>query len=86
MEMKTILESIDSEITRLQTARTILAGTDTVHRSTVVLPVRRGPGRPKGKVTPIRSSKKVRNISPEGRKRIAEAQKARWAASKKKSA
>jgi hypothetical protein len=72
MEMSTILAAIDAEIQRLQHARTVLSG-DPVGK--------RGPGGPKGSSTaPIR-----RQISPEGRAKIAAAQRARWAKAKKTS-
>jgi hypothetical protein len=70
METSAILAAIDAEIQRLQHARSVLSG-DTV--------ARRGPGRPKGS---SRSPKK-RQLSPEGRAKIAAAQRARWAKRKK---
>lgn len=89
MDTKTILESIDGEISRLQMARTILAGgnNDGWKATAESRLTHRGPGRPKGSgMTGIKSAprKARRTISAEGRKRIADAQKARWASSKKK--
>lgn len=68
MGIPEILKQIDSEIATLQSARSLLAGTG----------VKRG--RP-AKVS--KGPKKKRNLTPEGRKRIAEAVKRRWAAQKK---
>lgn len=66
-----ILATIDEEISRLQQVRALLVsgGTATDHRGS-----RRGrpPGRPAKKAV-------KRKISAEGRKRIAAAQRARWA-------
>ena len=45
-------------------------------------PQRRGPGRPPGKRGPGQPPKKRSNISEEGRQRIAEALRKRWAAKK----
>ncbi len=73
MGTKQIIIEVDAEIARLQQARALLAG-ETVKRS---------PGRPKATVSPI---KKKRNLTPEGRARIAAAVKARWAKAKKKTA
>ncbi len=79
MAHKDVIAEIDKEIARLQQARDILAGSEEV------VAVKRGrkpaakpaatkrPGRPVG-------SKRV--LSAEARKRIADAQKKRWAAQK----
>jgi hypothetical protein len=69
MPIKNILAEIDAEIARLQQARVLLSG-DTV---------KRGLGRPPA--VPIEVKK--RNLSAEGRARIAAAVKARWAKQKK---
>jgi hypothetical protein len=70
-----ILAQIDREIAQLQQARALLAGGGSVVK------VKRGPGRPpKSASAPV---KKKRNLSPEGRRRIAEAVKRRWAEQKK---
>jgi mono/diheme cytochrome c family protein len=68
MELTKILSEIDAEISRLQQAKAILAGET----------VTRGPGRPK-----TAPAKKKRNLTPEGRARIAATVKARWAKQKK---
>lgn len=79
MGVSDILASVDYEIAQLQQARAILSGS--------ALPTKRGVGRPKKGQTAIVAAakpiKKKRNLSPEGRKRIAEAVKRRWAAQKK---
>jgi hypothetical protein len=72
MGLKEILAEIDTEIARLQQARALLAGE-----------TKRGPGRPKSVANVEKLAKKKRNLSPEGRKRIVEAVKRRWAAKKK---
>lgn len=76
MEVSNIIAEIDVQIQKLQQARDLLAGTEDV--------VRRGPGRPKGSkaatpATAASSNGKKRKLSPEGRKRIADAMKRRWA-------
>lgn len=79
MGVSEILASVEFEIAQLQQARAILSGQSAPT-------VKRGVGRPRKAVAAasgaVRPSKK-RNLSPEGRKRIAEAVKRRWAAQKK---
>jgi hypothetical protein len=69
-----IIAEIDNQIAKLQQARALLAGT---------LPERSGRGRPKGsknaKAIPVAAKPAKRKLSPEGRKRIADAMKKRWA-------
>jgi len=75
VEVKDILTELDNEIARLQQARSLLAG--------------EGIGKPSvtaKKAAAVKSSKKGRKLTPEGRKRIAEAMKKRWAEWKKQSA
>ena len=74
MNLPALLSEIDTEISRLQRARTALLALDAV-------PPKRGPGRPKGTVQ--KTAAKKRTLSPEARAKIAAAQKARWAAAKK---
>ena len=79
LRMKTteILSLIDTEIATLKQARALLSGT-------VAESEKKKPGRPKSTPAPAASAKKKkRNLSPEGRARIAEAVKRRWAAQKK---
>ena len=70
-----IIEEIDAEIVRLQRARALL----------VEAPTKRGPGRPRGSVASKATAKVQgkRVMSAEGRAKIAEAQKKRWAAKRK---
>lgn len=75
MEVSGIIAQIDAQIVKLQQARALLAG------STAGLTAR---GRPKGsknaaKVVVVSKKASKRKLSPEGRKRIAEAMKKRWA-------
>jgi hypothetical protein len=82
MGLSEILASVDREIALLQQARTLLSG------GTAAI-IRRRAGRPRKVVAAVAppaaksAKKKKRNLSPEGRKRIAEAVKRRWAAQKK---
>lgn len=83
MAISDILVSIDQDIARLQQARTLLGG------GAVAVP-KKAAGRPKkvatvaemAAKTPAAKPTKKRKLSPEGRKRIAEAVKRRWAAQK----
>lgn len=71
MNTSDILTIIDKEIATLQQARALIAATG-----------KRKPGRPPS--APVaKPKKKKRKMSPEGRARIAAAQRARWAAQKK---
>jgi hypothetical protein len=82
MALKDIVAQIDEEIELLQRARSLLA----VSGISVALPVARR-GRPKknaGTPTLSKPVRKKRNLSPEGRARIAEAVKLRWAKQKAK--
>ena len=86
MEVNRIIAEIDAQILKLQQARALLAGTTTSAART-------GRGRPKGSkntasaapATTPRTPRK-RKLSPEGRKRIADAMKKRWAERRKQSA
>lgn len=84
MALEDVLTQIDQEIAKLQQARAILAGTPDA--------LKQGRGRPKGSknaaaaaetdapaATPAAQKKARRQISPEGRKAIADAMKKRWA-------
>ncbi len=80
MDFDHVIEVIDAEIERLQQARAVLAGTGS----------KRGPGRPKAAAAHKAAASHVahpstrkRRLSPEGRKRIAEAMRKRWAERKK---
>ncbi|MGD0095275.1 MAG: hypothetical protein ABSB60_02195 [Terracidiphilus sp.] len=80
MGVSEILAAIDREIAQLQNARALLSGG--------AAPVtKRKAGRPrKNAAVAVPAAKparrKKRNLTPEGRKRIAEAVKKRWAAQK----
>jgi hypothetical protein len=70
-----ILMQIDREIAQLRHARALLAG-------------KAAPAAKKAKAAPAarKPGRKKRNLSPEGRKRIADAVKRRWAEQKKAAA
>jgi hypothetical protein len=76
MTIDSILSQIDAEIARLTQVRKLLAGSGTV---SITMPNR------KTKSAPAKKTKKTRVLSPEARKRIADAQRKRWAAQKSKS-
>jgi hypothetical protein len=69
MDVNSILASIDEEISRLTAVRQLLAGSDTMKTSP--------------KSSPSKPARKRRRLSAEARKRIADAQRARWAKQKK---
>jgi hypothetical protein len=71
-----IVATIDAEIARLQEVRAVLSGTVTSKRRG------RPPGWPK-KAAPAKAASKKRVISAEGRAKIAEAQRKRWAKAKR---
>ena len=77
MGVSEILVQIDREIAQLQQARALLAGGAVA-----------APKKAKAAAAPVaaagkKPAKKKRNLTPEGRKRIAEAVKRRWAEQKK---
>ena len=79
MEVDRIIAEIDAQISKLQQARELLAGTTPKSG--------KGPGRPKGsKNAKQATAPKKRKLSPEGRKRIADAMKKRWAERRKATA
>jgi hypothetical protein len=73
MNIASIVSAIDQEIARLTTARKLLTGSSSGSVDGIV--TKRRPGRPKAAV----AAPKKRTFSPEGRARIAAAQKRRWA-------
>jgi hypothetical protein len=81
VEVSRIIAEIDAQISKLQQARALLAGT------TAPAP-RAGRGRPKGSknASPATTTPRKRKLSPEGRKRIADAMKRRWAERRKQNA
>jgi len=80
VEVSRIIAEIDAQISKLQQARALLAGTTTPS----------GRGRPKGSKKSASSAAaaapRKRKLSPEGRKRIADAMKKRWAERRKQNA
>ena len=84
MEVSRIIAEIDAQIAKLQQARVLLSGVEAQSTG-------RRPGRPKGSknatTAPVAAKKSAgRQLSPEGRKRIADAMKRRWAERKKTAA
>jgi hypothetical protein len=76
MAIDPILSQIDAEIARLKQVRSLLSGL-----GTIAVPV----AEPAAKKTPAKAGrKKKRVLSPEARKRIADAQRKRWATQKAK--
>jgi len=74
MSIETILAEIDAEIARLTQVRSLLAGSRTISSP-----------RARGKASPATRGKRKRVLSADARKRIADAQRKRWAAQKAKS-
>ncbi len=74
MAIESILAQIDSEIARLTQVRSLLAGSGS--SSATERKTRKGSSS---------KGRKSRVLSPEARKRIADAQRKRWAAQKAKS-
>jgi surface antigen len=83
VQVSRILAEIDAEIAKLQQARALLAPAPSETRT--------GRGRPKGsknasvKAVVVAKTGK-RKLSPEGRKRIADAMRKRWAERRKQNA
>lgn len=75
MQVSQILIEIDNEISRLQQARNLLAGTSA-----------RGPRGSYGTAKKAAKAPGRRKLSPEGRRKIAEAMKRRWAERRKEQA
>lgn len=83
MDVSKILAEIDAKIASLQQARAAILSLEEG------APIKAKRGRPKGsgnKLKAVAVAKKKRNLTPEGRKRIAEAMKRRWAAQRKEDA
>jgi hypothetical protein len=79
MAIESILAQIDAEISRLTQVRSLLANTGTATTKAVAQKAKKAAAKTKSKV------KKTRVLSPEARKRIADAQRKRWAAQKARS-
>ena len=75
MEVSKIIAEIDAQISKLQQARELLSGTATK--------VAKGRGRPKGSKNVKPAAPRKHQLTPEGRKRIADAMKRRWAERRK---
>jgi hypothetical protein len=76
MSIETILTEIDAEIARLTQVRSLLSGSGKAAHVA-------SPERKTGKAAT--KTRKKRVLSPDARKRIADAQRKRWAAQKAKS-
>jgi hypothetical protein len=74
MAIDSILAQIDAEIASLKQVRSLLADSGKVATKTIERKTRKAPAK----------AKKQRVLSPEARKRIADAQRKRWAAQKAK--
>lgn len=74
MSIETILAEIDAEIARLTQVRSLLAGSRAIHTSGT-----------RSKTSGASKPRRKRVLSAEARKRIADAQRKRWAAQKAKS-
>jgi hypothetical protein len=98
MDVRSIIAEIDAEIAKLQGVKATLTGLSTT-AAVVSAPAKSGRrGRPKGsknaakaatvvKATKVaKPAKAKRKLSPEGRKRIADAMKRRWAERRKEAA
>jgi hypothetical protein len=87
MAIADILASIDHDLLKLHQARALLSGEAAPVVKRKVGRPRKNLAAPKKAVVivaaPAKPAKKKRNLSPEGRKRIADAVKKRWAAQKK---
>lgn len=75
MGVSEILVEIDNEIAQLQRARALLSGGSVA-----------APKKATASSAARKTGRKKRNLTPEGRKRIADAVKRRWAAQRKASA
>lgn len=73
MAIESILTQIDAEIAKLTQIRSLLANTGVVAKKLT---------QPKAKKPVKTKARKRRVLSPEARKRIADAQRKRWAAQK----
>lgn len=90
MAIDSILAQIDAEIASLKQVRSLLAATGKVAVKVNERLTKKAKKAAKAakvvKAAPAAKSKKRRTLSPEARKRIADAQRKRWAAQKAKKA
>ena len=77
MAIESILAQIDEEIAKLEQIRSLLANTGVAAKAVRAPRAKKASAKVKGK--------KRRTLSPEARKRIADAQRKRWAVQKAKS-
>jgi len=87
MDVNRIVSELDAEIARLQQIRSALTGMTTTTGTPIPGKAKRG--RPKGSknaTTSAAAPKRQRRLTPEGRKRIADAMKRRWAERRKETA
>lgn len=77
MNTEAIIEQIDAEISKLQQAKVLLTGATAIS-------TKRSPGRPKATNATPKPVAARRVMSAEGKAKIAEAQRARWAKSKRR--
>jgi hypothetical protein len=78
MDVSHLLSEIDAKIASLQAARAAILS---INADTT--PAKGKRGRPKGSKNTSKPVTRKRNLSPEGRKRIADAMKRRWANARK---
>jgi hypothetical protein len=83
MAIDSILAQIDEEIAKLKQVRALLATTGKVATKLAERKTKDAPVKP-AKAAKAAKTKKRRVLSPEARKRIADAQRKRWAAQKSK--
>lgn len=88
MGVTEILASIDREIALLKQARLLLSGSATAPKKKAGRPKKAAAVTPTGTnpAKKVSMRRKKRNLSPEGRKRIAEAVRRRWAKQRKAAA
>jgi undecaprenyl pyrophosphate synthase len=79
MSVSEILTSVDREIALLKQVRALLVGTTSASPTRKQTKVSKAAAKPAKKA----GAKKKRQLSPEGRKRIAEAVRRRWEAQRK---
>jgi hypothetical protein len=78
MSIESILVQIDAEIAKLVQARSLLTNIGEIAGKVIER-------KTKTPAAKVKKAKKTRTLSPEARKRIADAQRKRWAAQKAKS-
>ena len=79
MNLDEVISTLRAERDRIDAALQALTGEAT----TAIAPAKKKPGRPPKPTTAPLAKKKKRKLTPEGRARIAEAVRRRWAAQKK---